>query len=323
MAGKSRSMLRWLSRLKRVLPVFLLCVIISALFWVLLAFNSHYTTRITVPVEYINMPTDSLLLDKLPESIDIEIAGEGYQLLTYIINPHKATMLLNGHYMGVSARKNRADAFLSIMPSVDHFNKVHNDVKAIRAEPDTIFFNFFRHGFKKVPLRVNTSIEFTPGYGLAGAIRLNPESLHVSGPAEILNKIIYLETETLHLSNVNNNQTQVLKVIQPFRELNYSPVETQIELPVEKYTEAVFDIPLHTENLKNKDSVDINPFIIRVSCTVALSKYALLQPDSFLLSVDVKTLKAKKLKVKLQKQPGFVNNIKLSPDYVDCIVRKR
>jgi len=323
MAGKSRSMFRWRGKLRHTLLVFLVCLLVSALFWLLLAFNGNYSTRIQVPVQYVNIPSDSILYENLPTEIELDISGNGYQLLTYMLRPEKATLLFNGHQIGLSGKQGKGQAFFATASSLDYFNRVHLEVKAIRASPDTIFFNFFRQGYRKVPVQVQTNLEFENSFGLSGNILTEPESIHISGPADLLNSIAYVETETLRLSGIQQSQSLKLKIRKPNANLDYAPAEVRIELPVEKYTEALFDIPLHTENLLRRDSVHINPPLIKVSCSVALSKYASLRPDSFLVAVDLKTLHGKKLKVHLRKHPEFVKNIRLTPDYVDCIIRKK
>jgi hypothetical protein len=323
MAGKSRSMLRFRALLSRTLPVFLVCLLISALFWVLLAFNGYYNTAIRVPVTYINMPVDSFLQEKLPTEIELEIGGNGYQLLTYMIRPEKAAIQLNGHLIGMSANQNKGDAFIALSIGIDYFNRVHNDVKAIRSNPDTIYFNFFKQGFRKIPVKLKASINFEPGNGLAEEISIQPDSIHISGPAEILNQVNFLETEMLNLSGIRQSGNYPVKIKQPYKDLDYAPVEVNITIPVEKYTEAVFDIPLKINNLNNRDSVEIYPSLIKISCSVALSRYSSLKPDSFLIVADIKTLRGKKLKVTTEKIPLWVNNVRLVPDYVDCIVRQK
>jgi hypothetical protein len=323
MAGKSRSMFRLKGKLRNTLPVFLVCLLISSLFWVLIAFNGYYSTIIKVPVNYINMPADSFLFEKLPANVELEITGEGYQLITYLLNPEKAALILNGYHIGMSGHPAKGGAFLATVNGIEYFNRLHNDVKAIRSNPDTIFFNFFRQGFRKVPLRIPVSLDFEKGFGLAGTIESSPDSVHISGPAEILNSINYLEGETLKLSGINGNRSYKVKIKSPQAELDYSPAEANVFIPVEKYTEAIFDIPIRAENLIKRDCVDLSPSMIRLSCEVALSRYAALRPDSFQLTIDMKTLRGTKLKVNLHKQPSGVSNIRLKPDYIDCIVKNR
>ena len=140
---KTESVFRSVLFSRRKIAVFGLCLVISTLFWVLLAFNEIYTTTITVPVRYVNMPEDQMLIDRLPAEVELEISGVGYRLLSYSLQPETAEITLDGMLTGINPGSKNAEAFLATNGAVLFFNRLHNDVEALRVEPDTIHFTFF------------------------------------------------------------------------------------------------------------------------------------------------------------------------------------
>ncbi len=311
---------------RRKVTVFGICLLISALFWVLLAFNGHYSTRIQVPVTYINMPESRVLMEKLPHTVDIQISGTGYQLLSYILQPEQATVLLDGRSIGMSPASQAGEAFLTTFQGIDFFNREHGDIKALNILPDTIRFSFFDRGFRKVPVHLNSYLDFERQFSLSDSIQLSPDSITITGPVQVLDSIKQIETEALVLSKLNKSGNYTVKIKRPSDRVTYAPLEVGARLEVDKFTEAVLEVPVYVDHLLSSDSLDIFPQSVKVRYLVSLRDYNKVNPKLFRIAADafdLRNAQATNLRLYLRKVPPYVRQVQMSPETVEFIIRKK
>ena len=60
-----------------------------------MSLSKEYTISVKFPVIYTNLPADKLIVNQLPEIIDIEIGASGFNLLIYKMKQHKETIILD------------------------------------------------------------------------------------------------------------------------------------------------------------------------------------------------------------------------------------
>ena len=65
-------------RLNRRVATFLACLALSVLFWLLMNLSKEYTIVVSYPAEYVNIPTDKVISNLLPNNIDLEIKARGF-----------------------------------------------------------------------------------------------------------------------------------------------------------------------------------------------------------------------------------------------------
>lgn len=277
-------------------------------------------------MKYINLPEERMLLENLPPSLEVTLSGSGYKLLSFLLNPAQTFMLIDGRNLGNSPKSSPGDAFLVTHHSIDFFNRQYNDIKALHAQPDTIYFNFVSKGYKRVPVKLNAWLDFEKQYNISDSIRISPDTIHISGPRELLDSIEFAETEALVLKGLNKPGTYNVQLKRLNPELSMAPMEVAVQLSVEQFTEAVIDVPITIEHLMRKDSVEIFPSQAKIVFMVALSKYNKVNVEQFQVVADIFDLKVSpsgKLKLYLRKFPSFIQNIRMEPEYVDFIIRAK
>jgi hypothetical protein len=306
--------------------VFFWCLIIATLFWFLLALNNRYTAEITVPVVYMNMPNGTFLDEKLPKEIVAEISGSGYQLFSYFISPEKANIKLDLRKAGMSPVGANKRAFLTTSTGIDFFNKEHSDILLLRIKPDTIYFNFPDRAFKSVPIHLNALLDFEKQFDLVGNIELNPDSVQISGPKLMLDTIGKIETELLILKNLINKGTYSVNLKPINSNINYIPAMISATVNVEKFTESILEVPVYAEHLLSKDSIQLIPNRVKLKFLVSLSNFSKVKANQFKVSAnidDLKNININKLKLSLTMSPKMVKNVKIEPEYIDFIIRKK
>jgi len=323
---KPTSVLRSVLFNRQKLVVFTVCLFISSLFWVLLAFNGTYSTVVEVPVKYINIPEGNLLLGRLPTTLKIEISGSGYLLSSYLLQPDQAEVILDGRQIGISSTGNSDEAFLTTIHGIDFFNQAHSDVRLLHISPDTLFFTFSKQAHRKIPVHLVKELSFEKQYDLIDSIFLQPDSVTISGPAGLLDSIYRIRTERLVLSGINKSGTYKLNLQRPESRLSYAPAEVKVTLNVDKFTEASISVPVTIDHLNNKDSISIFPEVVQLVYLVSLRDYNRIKPNLFHVTMDANDLKTNKgstLRLNIKKQPSFIKLIRMEPESTEFIIRKK
>lgn len=323
--SKSSSVLRT-SISRRKVSVFGICLMLASLFWVLLAFNDHYSTKIRASISYINMPENRMLIEKLPQSAEMFVNGSGYDLIAYVIRPNSANIVIDGRFVGVNSSSKTGQAFVTTGSSIDFFNREHTDVKALNIYPDTIFFSFFERGFKKVPVHLNHYLTFDRQFSLSDSIILNPDSILISGPFATLDSIKRIETEPLILNGLNKSGNYSVKIKKSSKLITYVPMEVGAHLDIEKFTEASLDVPIFIEHLLSRDCLDIFPKIAKVTYLVSLHNFNKVKPNQFRVSADafdIRNTKHDNLRLYIKQIPSNVQRVRIEPETVDYIIRKK
>jgi hypothetical protein len=247
---------------------FALCMLISALIWVLMAFNSFYTTEIFVPIRYINLSENKILPDKLPSEAEIEISGSGYQLFSYRLRPKQAEAIIDGRNIGFKEEK----GFISTFHAIDYFNRQHGNVKALNVKPDTVFLQFIDRGFKMVPVVVHSFLDFAPDFNLRDSLVIRPDSIQITGSIEEIARIDRVETQSLIAQELNKSVTYSLKLKAP---------TSEVAVNVNRFTKVRIAVPM-----KDSRGRKTEPRIATLALQVAFSHYNKIKASDFEITLD-------------------------------------
>jgi YbbR domain-containing protein len=199
-------------------------------------------------------------------------------------------------------------------------------IKVQRIMPDTIFLNFNRKVSKRVPVKANINLTIDSQYQQSDSIRLLPDHIQVSGAADVLEKIKFIETVPVTVKNLNESRTLVLDIAKNsnagYIETNFSQVKAQIN--VKKYTEASVELTIEAINLPPGYSLKSFPDKVQVKYNVAFDNYQNINASQFRAVIDYKKAEpsSNKLKIVLEKFPEGIRSIKLNPEKVEFIIKK-
>lgn len=310
-------------RRRRVLTYFI-CLLIAFVFWLLNTSNNQFSKTLTVPVNYINIPENELITNQLPKEVEITLHGTGYDVVSFLIMPDQGKIFLDGKKTGIIKKQGQTFGFFLTQSGLSYFNKQHADVKALDIKPDTIFFQLLDRSFKRVPVKLNVSLDFDKQYGVVDENYLDVDSVDISGEKEIVDTVTFIETESFNQTGINSSFNKSLK-LKAIEGLYLNPSEVNLSIQVEQYTEHVLEVPLQIKNNITADSIVTMPAKIKILFLVSLNDFIKIQRDDFEVMIDASELKkGKNIKVPVQifKSPTYAKNIKLSPEKVEYIIIK-
>ena len=290
-----------------------------------MSLSKEYAIVVSFPVKYTNLPADKLIVNQLPEIIDIEIRSSGFNLLIYKLKQHRETVFIDINDAKVSSTKN--NYFISCNNHLDKItSQFSNAIKVVRIKPDTVFINYNKKISKTVPVKVNVNLEFAEQYQQSDSIQIEPKFVDVLGTDEVLSKISFVETAIYNLKNQEKTILMDLKLVKSaaMKQVEFSQYTVKMKVNVTKFTEAVLELPVNVENLPNGLNLKTFPDKITVKYQVAFNDYGKISPSDFKIAVDYSKIEqgSNKLKVQIVKFPTNVRSVKLSNERVEYIIRK-
>ena len=307
--------------------VFLVCLALASFLWFLNALEKHYTDHISVPVKYINLPKDKELTGKLPDKIDLTVDAFGYTLLRHKLRLAFSPVLLDVNELTNNYLEGKylSKYTISTNGHKEEFAKqISNEIEIISIRPDSISFNVSNIIEKLVKVHADVDLSFAREYILQKPPMVDPESILLRGPQDILDTLKFITTKPIKLRNLTGN-INVDSKLELVPELSSRILEVAVQIAVEQCTEAKFDIPLTILNQPDSLLIKTFPSKVKVSCRVGLSQYNKLNNNSFRAAVDFmhRSGVISKLPVVLDRIPETVLYVDYFPKEVEYIIERK
>jgi len=302
---------------------FIVCVLLAGSFWLLHALSREYTVRVTVPVEYTNLPAGRLIPGDLPDSLEADVRASGFTLLTLLWSSDKEAVKLD-----LSRARSIGGGEYAIVTNAYQYylaSGIGKDIRVVKLFPDTVVLGFEGKMEKRVPVRARMVINCAPMYRMGDSVHVIPEYVTISGPEALLERISYVETEHKEYDNVTANIDEELKLVLPEgAQVSVQPSIVRVQATIGKYTEGRFTIPLSTINVPPNVDLKTFPDKVDVIFQVPVEDYAAIKPDMFRAVADYRKAQkgSQSLEVEIVKQPLYIRHLKTEPARVDFIIRK-
>jgi hypothetical protein len=160
---------------------------------------------------------------------------------------------------------------------------------------------------------------------IGGKIGSQPDSVIISGPGVVIDTIEWVETQFQKFTSVDQDIRKNFDLI-PIENVDLSTRKVIVNVPVERFTEARFSVPVNVVNIPDTLELKTFPGSINVTCRVPLSDYDKLTVNLFRAIVDYSVVRgsySNKIKVRLSSAPEYVTNIQIYPISVEFIVEKK
>lgn len=311
-------------RLNRKPTTFLVCLLLSIFFWCVTTFSKDYNSIVTMPVKYTNLPKSKVVVNNLPENVEIEITATGFTILYYkLLN---RAIPLKVDLKDAQAAKGESNYFIVVNSKLDKKSKQFSDkIRIQKVIPDTIFIDYSKKVSKTIPVKLNANITYDKDYQLKGQVKLSPPTITISGPEEMVKKIKFAETELLQLEDVDSEVKKDVKLLlaEDTTLLKLSKAIIKLTVPVVKFTETSLEIPVQVDNLPKGYSLKIFPDKVSARFIISFDELDKVDASMFRAKVDYsKKTNSKKLRVEVVKKPSNIKSLKIVPEKVEFIVRK-
>ena len=307
--------------------VFLVCLAISVFLWFLIGLSKNYYETVEYPIEYENTPNGLVLANKPDSILSFRVTSGGFELVILKYLTRKRPIVID--LRDLKLRKVDNTRFTAVLNTSDFsggiLNRLNLSEKMVSVSPETIEINFESLAKKKVKVIPELTLGFEKMYQLVDSIRISPDSVEVAGSMDVINQINSISTVKKDIPNINKDMS--LKV--PLDKSALSPGATlypekvNIDIIVEKYTEASITIPI---SVVENDTMKIKTFPENVELTylVSLKNFSRVDADMFLVGIDFSDRSIPgKLNVTVINAPTFVKITKVDPEKVEYLMFKK
>jgi len=307
--------------------VFFVCLALASFLWFLNALEKHYTDHITVPVRYINLPKDKDLTGKLPDKFELTVDAFGYTLLRYKLSLAFSPVLLDVNELTNNYLEGKFMSKYSISTNghkEEIAKQISSEIEIITIRPDSITFKVSNVIEKLVKVRPVVDVTFAKEYILQKTPAAKPEFVIVRGPQEILDTLSCILTKPIVLKNLSHSAQKDID-LELLPELKTEFDEVTVQIDVEQFTEAKFEIPIVILNQPDSMLIKTFPAKVKVSCRVGISQYNKLNNKSFRAVVDYSHRSGviSKLQVNLDRIPETVLSVDHFPKEVEYIIERK
>lgn len=293
-------------------------VIISAVFWSFLTFNSDVKLDIEVPVK-INMPSNVHLLSRVPDTLTVTVSDRGYRFFSYLFHKSPTLTLRFGDY-------NDGNGYFKVDQS--HLKKalaslLNKHATIVSVLPENINIRFTDLPGKKVPVKTDILIEPREDYTLFGALIQSQDSVLVFSDAKTLSEIN--EVFTYHVEETDLTDTLYRRVtIAPISGAVVEPRAIDIMVPIEKLKSQTRSIKIAVRNAPPGLKMLLFPSDVEVTYRSPVSRIS--DESGITAVVDYNSVDfsstSNKVKVLIGEIPAAYQDVKLSQDSVEYIIEK-
>jgi len=307
---------------KRKAKLFFLFLFLSSLAWFISNLSIRYQGNTTFELEFVNPPDSMMLVSASKKNMDVRLDAVGFQFLTFNLIRRKVEINLSEaqekgrrYYVTSEAGKRQID------------KQMTNGVKLLDVAMDTLFFEFYSVISKKVPVKSMLSTTFAQNYLLDGEIHIVPDSIIIKGPKNEVDAVEYVKTNTVRLSDLNENFTLTTQLIKEpsLVKTQFSKENVQLSGSVSRFSEKVIRVPVQVINLPENTSAQTFPEEVSVLIKASITDLKKIGVADLRVIGDYKSIRESgqnSMPLSISKQPAAVHSVELSQKHVDFILKR-
>lgn len=295
-------------------------LLFSAVVWILVQFSKTYTQVVEIPVNYINAPLDKSISDEKPDHIDLQLQDNGFSIYYYrIFNPKLQ--------IDLSKAKEAGDKLVftvqNHLSDIGEQLKVDFENSVIVQEEIVVPFQFKKEKMLKVEPRIEVS--YAVGFSAAEPVKLEPDSVKVSGPEKIIDTLSSVSTRNIKLNKVNNDLSGTVDIdTSRLGELSFYENSVNYFQKVEKFTEGSAEIAIEVINVPEDLNLAYFPKTVIIYYQVNLERFDSVSAADFRVVCNYNDIKKGDdyMIAQIVEKPEFVNNVRLNERRIQFVIKR-
>ena len=310
-----------LSDRTREFLIFLFFVLVSFSFWMLQMLDDTYQTDFNMQIRMKNLPKEVVMTSDLPSEIKVQVEDRGTVLVNY--------MLGRSFYPVVFDFNDYDELGPAVTIPLEDVKKkiaaqLNTSTRLLAIRPDTLGFIYAKGSAKKVPVAVSGQVTAGREFYVS-EIRLDPDSVTVYAPENLLNSINTVYTSPLSIKGVTDTLTQQVS-LQKIKGAKFVPATNAVSVYVDMYSEKKVEVPVVGLNFPPGKALRTFPSKVQVFFQVGLKNFSSVSADDFFIGLSYDELIKNdddQIELKLKKSPDHVGHIKIVPPAVDFLIEER
>ena len=304
---------------ERSVLTFLIFLALSTAAWFLVKLSEDYTTQTTFGLQFEEVPADKWISSG-DQSVKMSLMIDGFHTLRYkMIREPNRFVAISLEEVPYRLENGNTYSISSQYVAEKVAERIGISASDITMNETKVYFTMDALKSKVVPVELLSDVKTQQQYGIYGIPMLDPSSVTIYGPQEVIDTVKSVKTELLSRANVNQGFTETLVLNLLDGQIRSNTTEVNVSVQVEKYTETDIEVPIKvTDSLKLR----FFPETMTMRCLVAIKDYPSIKPDQFSVAIDRQQLKAMQplLDVRLAAWPQYVQILSTHPDKVEYLI---
>ncbi len=304
--------------------VFIVCIIIASIFWLLIKLSAVYNETYHFKVNYFNVPEGKNLSSIVDSTLDVTIKAKGFAILRLNLFEDMKNININLNDIGFTKRGGNV-----YQVNTEGLKEKVGDAIGIDPSDVTIPRSILRFVLEQlvekiVPVTSDLSLEFREQFDLYEPPVVTPSRVKVFGPPSVLDTLKGVSTQHMVLKDVYSDRKIDVGILNPAPgKLQFDPEIVSVSFRVEKFTESSVEIPIDLSSVRMK--IKTFPAMVKVNFKVAQKDFNNIQTKQFKVVPEISGVdlrKVQELHLVLTKKPDFIRNVWLNPTDVEFLIIK-
>lgn len=295
------------------LKVVALCVLTATTFWVLNALNKDdYTTVVNQSIVFIYDQDEFMAVDELPKSINIQINGNGWDLLRKYFRFQSTPFPIQledpssrGYVLTRDLQRELSD---NLTPT-----------QLVGIVQDTVKFKIDKIVSRKIKIELDTAENIlSKNFRFVGPITIDPEIITVTGAISVLQELDGRLVIEIGEENVNENFSKLLPLSLPKNYRNYLKLEEQavlVKFEVVEFIEGTMELPIIKRYFPANVSIDEKETTVSVKYLMnerELEAFQKLNLEA-IINYNDRNEEDSTVNVSLNRNPSYLENVTFDP----------
>lgn len=247
------------SRTEKVIAFFISLVIALGL-WLLVNLGQQYSMTINLPLNISEVDDEYALVEEPPEYIEVNLFGEGWNLLNIYNNPPSIAINPDSEELNmteiVRVRMNR-----------------FQEVSVQNVQPSNLEIKVEERASRTVPVTPDVEYSFRRQFDFVTGPVVTPDSITFHGAQSLVNEYSELTTERYEFTDIRSDIDEELEIKNPNELLLLEQSTVRLEAGVDEFTEEQVSVPVVVNGMPANRSVRFSPSNITVTFRVPLKQY--------------------------------------------------
>jgi hypothetical protein len=304
--------------------IFIICVLIAALFWGLIKMSHIYPASYKFDIQYSNIPVEKRMTSLTDSAVEVNFNARGFLIM-------KLSLFEDMSFLDIDLsecelmRKEGEDYFIYTLELRDQIaSKVELPETEIDFSKTTLGFVLEDLHEKQVEVVSDIKLVFREQYDLYEKEIISPTSVKVFGPKTVLDSINQIFTQNIEFRDVHSDMDISVYINNPLPDLlHFDPDFVSLKIRVEKFTESSIDTPIDFSGIR--ENIKTFPAMVTVNFKVAQKDFNNIQAGQFRVVPElggIQLQQVSRLQVSLAEKPDYIRNEWLVPAEVEFLIIK-
>ncbi len=302
--------------MKNKISVIIFSILFSIIVWGTVTLSEQFFTLERFNLKIVNLPEGYSCGLVKPESLSLKLKAKGWQLISLNLAGSKE--------FNLSADQDSGRIIVDPFNEINENRWINSGINVLDISPRQVNFLVEKIKFKKVKVEPEVDISFADGYGLATPVKIYPDSVLVSGPSGLLDKMSSIKNKPVEVTSIDHKTSFIAELETPLG-FKLERTQVQLTLDVQRIVEKSFDnIKVIIKDIPGDKDIVLIPNVIECNIRGGINILGKISPDQITASIDYRdivydTLGSIRPDIQI---PVNTNLVYIKPEHLNYIIKK-